>query len=83
MAAQLDEQPKQGDYPTGFWRVGEQIRDIHIFPLPSTLPPGTYDLRVGLYCVTSGQRLPITKGSSVDDVDSTFFTIGDILIEAS
>jgi hypothetical protein len=82
MAAQLDEQPTQGDYPTGFWRVGEQIRDIHIFPLSSTLPQGTYDLRVGLYCLPSGQRLPITKGGSADDVDSTFFTIGDILVEA-
>jgi hypothetical protein len=82
MAAQVDEQPIQGDYPTGFWRVGEQIRDIHIFPLSSTLSPGTYDLRVGLYCVTSGQRLPITKGGAAEDVDSTFFTIGDVLIEA-
>jgi hypothetical protein len=82
MVAQIDEQPQQGDYPTSFWRTGEQIRDMHIFPLPSTLAPGTYALHVGLYCLPSGERLPITKGGSTNDVDASFFTIDDILIEA-
>ena len=82
MIAQIDEQPQQGDYPTYFWRAGEQIRDIHTFALPPTLAPGTYALRVGLYCLPSGERLPITQGGSPDDADPTFFTIDDIQIEA-
>jgi hypothetical protein len=83
MVAQIDEQPQRGDYPTHVWRVGGQIRDVHVLPLPSTLAPGTYTLRVGLYCLPSGERLPITKGVSADDGEvPTFFTIDDIVIEA-
>jgi hypothetical protein len=57
--AQLDSQPLQGAYPTSFWRVGERIQDPSLLEVPAGVPPGDYDLRVGMYFLETGERLPL------------------------
>jgi len=47
--------------PTTGWIAGEYIQDRHELLLPADLPPGSYQLLVGLYDATTGQRL-LTAG---------------------
>lgn len=59
-----DGQPFGGVYPTSFWSPGEILADAH--PWQLNLLPGTYEIRVGLYQLETGQRLPLaTSGDSI------------------
>jgi hypothetical protein len=55
--AQKDRPPADGAYPTSLWDPGEVIRDYIQISLPSEMPPGQYEIVVGLYDFSSGQRL--------------------------
>jgi hypothetical protein len=57
--AQADGQPIRAQYPTSFWDAGERILDPHVLTIPADAPPGEYRLRVGLYLLDTGERLPI------------------------
>jgi hypothetical protein len=46
---QSDHQPGGDYYPSSFWQPGETLRDQHTLTLPTDLPAGTYELRVGMY----------------------------------
>lgn len=77
---QRDTQPQGGFYATSSWQPGEQIHDVHAFPLPAAMPSGTYDILVGLYEVSTGQRLPILDADSQmvgDYVSLDTLTMGD------
>ncbi|MHB1294785.1 MAG: hypothetical protein ACYC4R_07280 [Anaerolineae bacterium] len=67
IATQLDGQPLAGDYPTSMWQVDEEIEDQHVLALPADLPAGTYTLRVGLYQLDTGNRLPIVGAEPAAD----------------
>jgi hypothetical protein len=56
--AQADGQPDGGNYPTGVWAPGEVVRDTHRLSVPPDAPLGRYTLRVGLYDLTTGRRVP-------------------------
>ena len=60
--AQHDGQPLEGRYPTSIWGAGEMIRDRHILSLPDTLPDGPYMLLVGLYDLSTEERLALFDG---------------------
>jgi hypothetical protein len=68
--AQADKQNPAGR-PTKEWTPAGYIRDDYDIELPATLPPGEYQLLVGLYtCDTrptggcgNGDRLPVTDAS--------------------
>lgn len=47
--AQRDLPPLDGALPTTRWQPGELIRDDQDLPIPPTLPPGVYQLVVGMY----------------------------------
>ena len=53
---QSDAQPRNGAYPTSWWVAGEVISDTVTLPL-NGVPPGTYQLAVGMYDYTV-TRLP-------------------------
>jgi Dolichyl-phosphate-mannose-protein mannosyltransferase len=74
LIAQHDSPPRNGAYPTSFWDPGEIIPDEHVVPL-NGVPPGSYQLQVGLYLLTTGRRLPVvaTTGEQVVD-DSLVLT---------
>jgi hypothetical protein len=61
MLAQHDDQPQAGAYPTSVWEVGEVVADPHRLDLPAGLP-AEYRLRVGLYRLETGERLPVVGG---------------------
>jgi len=56
---QMDSQPLGGDYPTSFWDIGEVIEDEYILAINRDTPAGLYRLEVGMYELTTGNRLPI------------------------
>jgi hypothetical protein len=55
--AQNDYQPLGGQYPTSLWDTGEVVRDSSELSLPVDIPPGQYELTVGLYDLVTGERL--------------------------
>jgi hypothetical protein len=57
--AQKDNRPVRGSYPTTKWRVGETIVDKYDIVISPNTPAGQYELEVGLYDATTGQRLPL------------------------
>jgi len=61
LAAQADGPPVGGDYPTSLWAPGEIVADGRFVSMEG-LPPGTYDLRVGMYLLETGERLPVFDG---------------------
>jgi hypothetical protein len=72
LAGQADGPPIGGDYPTSFWSPNEMITDERFIPTVG-LPAGTYRLRVGMYLLETGERLPATGADGTrltDDVIS-------------
>ena len=63
VVAQHDGQPQDGAYPSSVWDTNEVVRDEHVLLLPSDLPDGDYFLRVGLYLLETGARLPVDGDS--------------------
>ncbi len=55
------------------WRPGDQLQQIHDVPLPADLPPGSYEIRAGLYHPDTGQRWQTADGAD-------FVIIGQIEI---
>ncbi len=72
LVAQTDSAPVGGSRPTSSWREGELIVDRHGLLLPDGVPPGEYEMRVGMYQPSTGLRLPISdaQGTTVGDTYS-------------
>jgi len=60
IVAQADSQPQDGDYPTSIWDEGEVVIDEHCLTT-GELPPGEYDLWVGIYLLETMERLPVIE----------------------
>jgi hypothetical protein len=56
LVAGADSQPGAGAYPTSTWQAGDTFVDEH--RLDAVPPRGTGTLEVGLYLLSTGQRLP-------------------------
>jgi 4-amino-4-deoxy-L-arabinose transferase-like glycosyltransferase len=54
-----DVQPVYGSYPFTRWQRGEVVTDPHWVSLPADLPPGVYQVRVGVYDRATGARRAI------------------------
>ncbi len=65
LAAQQDNWPVQGQWPSTCWLPGEEITDPLAVQLPEDIPPGAYQLLIGLYDATNGRRLPTLKGQDL------------------
>ena len=67
---QADSLPAGGRRTTDQWAPGGDVIDPHILALPADVPPGDYQLEVGLYLLASGQRLGLvgSTGPTVDAV---------------
>lgn len=66
IVAQADRLPVNGLAPTLRWQPGDLVRDAYQIPLPPELPPGLYQVRLGLYTEENG-RLPLSNVSSPTD----------------
>ena len=56
--AQRDSPPRRGMYPTSRWAEGEVIEDTYRLELPLEMPPGVYNLEIGM-CRADGSRLKV------------------------
>lgn len=56
LVAQRDAVPGNGLFPVEDWEPGELVRDQFALLLPPELPAGAYEVQVGIYNPTSGQR---------------------------
>jgi hypothetical protein len=65
--AQHDSVPANGGAPTLGWLPGEFIEDEHLLTLDPGLPPGEYQLAVGLYDEGSQERLPVDASQAVSN----------------
>ncbi|MBI3914139.1 MAG: glycosyltransferase family 39 protein [Chloroflexi bacterium] len=67
--AQIDAQPRGGNYPTSIWDAGEVVRDDYVLNLPNDLAPGDYRISLGLYQFPSLARLGMldASGRLLDD----------------
>lgn len=54
--ADNDGQPYGGLYPTSAWQPGERMAEPRTWALD--VPPGEYTVEVGLYLLSSGERVP-------------------------
>lgn len=81
IVAQHDSKPQAGFYATPYWQPGELVIDVHTVALPAELPPGDYDLLVGLYEAESGQRLQILDDAGIFKSDHV--RIPDVAVQAS
>ena len=59
LLAQVDRQPLQGRVPTSHWLPGGIYADRFDMPLPPNIPAGEAQLEVGLYQLTTMERLPV------------------------
>lgn len=48
------------DFNTRRWPLDEYVRDDYVLPVPDDLPPGRYQVQVGLWNAATGERLPVT-----------------------
>ncbi|GAB4421343.1 MAG: hypothetical protein Fur0044_18760 [Anaerolineae bacterium] len=62
--ASADHQPYQGLLPTSSWPAGAVIQEVVWLSLPADLPPGSYNLYVGLYRPDTLERLPLQGDAS-------------------
>ena len=66
--AQKDNQPLGGNYPTSLWDEGEVVKDEYELMVKEGIPPGEYLLEVGMYLLSTGERLPILEGKKDDSI---------------
>jgi hypothetical protein len=68
IVSQRDSEPVGGSRLTSDWSPGEVIVDNYGLQIPPGTPPGEHILRIGMYSLTDGRRLPVSEaGQSVGD----------------
>ena len=92
LVAQFDGPPFAGLLPTSWWKPNSLYIDSRKLELPSSIAPGDYLLRIGLYSFESRERLPFLPEDSgqrdfesgqlvaqirVQDADSCYICSGD------
>ena len=57
--AQSDAQPQKGNSPTSGWQPGELVTDTHRLLVKDDTPPGVYQVELGMYLASTGDRLRV------------------------
>jgi len=68
--AQKDNPPLGGARPTSLWYEGEIIKDEYELVVKEGTPPGEYRLEVGMYLLSTGERLPLLAAQGHPSGDS-------------
>lgn len=74
--AQDDGRPHNGLEPTDAWIVGQEVLDRRALLLPQDMPPGRYQVQVGLYRASDGTRLPLDGGNGADALSLGHVEVG-------
>jgi hypothetical protein len=61
LVAQRDAVPGNGLFPVESWEPDELVRDQFALPLPPELQAGEYELQIGIYNYTTGQRYSVVE----------------------
>ena len=64
---QKDSPPLGGAFPTSGWRAGEVLVDRYAIPLDGAAPTGHYQVEIGMYLPSTGERLPVDNGTAPDN----------------
>jgi len=83
LLAQLDRQPLQGRVPTTYWLPGAIYADRFDMRLPPNIPPGEAQLEVGLYQLTTMERLPVVTSDGQRLPDDRVLLPSLIIIETA
>lgn len=67
---QQDNEPRGNGYPTSLWDIGEVVKDDYKLPVKPDAPPGEYLLEVGIYLLSTGERLPLLTPEGHPSEDS-------------
>ncbi len=59
--SQQDNPPVHGTFPTSQWEPNEIVADVYDLHLPGDLPPGEYELMVGMYDAQTLTRLDVAS----------------------
>lgn len=62
--AQMDSEPQGGSLPTDHWSVGQAIQDNYALTVSADATPGPHTLEVGMYLLTTLERLPVRDPDS-------------------
>jgi 4-amino-4-deoxy-L-arabinose transferase-like glycosyltransferase len=65
--SQHDGEPAAGLYPTSRWKKGEIVEDEHSIEIPVDISVGCYSLRVGMYLLSTMERLQISSETAQMD----------------
>ncbi len=76
LGPQRDLEPGEGRLPTNGWARGEYVSTAYTIPVPATIPPGRYQIRVGLYDAVTGERVP-PFGANADS-QNRFLLLGSV-----
>jgi len=76
--AQDDSMPNRGDFPTGFWVPGEELRDQVPISLIDT-PADQYGVAVGVYDPLTGERLPVVDRDGFAPEDRRLILMGETI----
>lgn len=74
IVGQFDGPPSGDAWLTGAWLPGEVVIDRRTIPLQPNLTAGSYNLLVGLYKASNGQRLPVTLDGQPQANDQLLLT---------
>lgn len=78
IVAQADQWP--GGLPTDILDEGQVVIDRLGLNVPANLPPGRYQIRVGLYAAATGLRLPVISGSTGSTADYVTLPVGLVVM---
>ena len=67
--AQMDGEPVGGSRATTSWQTGETLEDRYGLQIPNDIPPGEYQIEIGMYDPATGARVPVfdANGQRVAD----------------
>jgi hypothetical protein len=77
LVAQADGMPLDGNWPTTCWKPGQAFNDHYTLVIPHT-PEDTYQVQIGIYWLSTGERLPVV-GPSADEAQRV--TIGTVTVD--
>lgn len=80
MRGQLDGQPMCGNQPTSGWQPDQLLADPYRIPIRDDAPLGSVPLTIGMYNLTTMQRLPVLTPGGEPAGDNVYLT--DVVIRA-
>ncbi|HEY1015565.1 MAG TPA: hypothetical protein VGE07_22845, partial [Herpetosiphonaceae bacterium] len=74
----FDGEPRAGSHPFWLWQPGDLVRDAYPLTLPDAIPPGSYELVVGVYDPATGQALPVSAGPATTRESAVLLAVVEV-----